>query len=230
VSAWVPRLALGAIAVILVGIVISLSVGEGGVQPQGVTGANNVQRIYGGIPQEGARIGPADAEVTVSVFNDLQCTDCADYHLDVVEPLVEEYARTDEAQLELRHRSLSARETTVAAIAAVAAGEQDREWHYAALFVRNQDLAGGGAVTDELLREIAEAVFGLEVAEWEEAADTDEVDDLAAADRVESDDRLAAELRLPAEPAVVVDGPGGQRELTESPSLAEIEAAIAAVG
>ena len=37
---------------------------------------------------------------------------------------------------------------------------------------------------------------------------------------------LAAELELPAEPAVVVSGPGGQRELIESPSLEQIEAAV----
>jgi len=225
VSAWVPRLALVVIGFILAGVLVSLSVGEGGVQPQGVSGANDVQRIYGGIPQEGARIGAEDAEVTVSVFNDLQCTDCAAYHLDVVEPLVERHARGGDVALELRHRSLSARETTVAAIAAVAAGEQDREWHYAALFFRNQDLAGEGGVSDEVLRETAEAVFELEVDEWEEAQA-----DPSAADRVMADDDLATELGLPGEPAVVVSGPGGQRELTDSPSLAGIEAAIADVG
>jgi hypothetical protein len=41
---------------------------------------------------------------------------------------------------------------------------------------------------------------------------------------------LAAELELPAEPAVVVSGPGGQRELIETPSREQIEAAISAVG
>ena len=220
-SAWVPRLALVVIGFILAGVLVSLSVGEGGVQPQGVSGANDVQRIYGGIAQDGARIGDEDAEVTLSVFNDLQCTDCAAYHLDVVEPLVERYARDGDVALELRHRSLSARETTVAAIAAVAAGEQDREWHYAALFFRNQDLAGEGGVSDELLREIAEAVFELEVTEWEDA-----IADPGTADRVTADDVLAAELGLSAEPAVVVSGPGGQRELADSPPLAEIEAAI----
>jgi hypothetical protein len=37
---------------------------------------------------------------------------------------------------------------------------------------------------------------------------------------------LAAELELTADPAVVVAGPTGQRELTDLPSGAEVEAAI----
>ena len=43
-----------------------------------------LDELFGGIEQDGAYIGPADAEVTVSVFNDLQCTDCADYELEVI--------------------------------------------------------------------------------------------------------------------------------------------------
>ena len=38
---------------------------------------------------------------------------------------------------------------------------------------------------------------------------------------------LSADRQLPAEPAVVVGGPNGSKQLTESPSLAEIQAAIA---
>lgn len=224
-SAWVPRLALGVIGVVVIGIVISIAVGEGGPQPRGVSGANDVQRIFGGIAQDGAELGPDDAEVTVSVFNDLQCTSCAEYQVEIVEPLVEEYARTGRARLELRHRSLGTHRTTIAAIAATAAGEQGYQWQFADLFARNQELADQGGVDDELLREVAEAVLGLDVSEWEAA-----LADPSVGERVEADADLAAELRLPAEPAVVVEGPGGQRELTDSPAMAEIEAAIAEVG
>jgi protein-disulfide isomerase len=224
VSAWVPRLALGAIAALVIGIVISIAVGEGGPQPRGVSGASDVQRIFGGIAQDGAELGPGDAEVTVSIFNDLQCTSCAAYQLDTVEPLVEGYARPGHARLVLRHFSIGSRPTTLAALAATAAGEQGYQWQFADVFVRNQDLAAEGGVTEELLREVGEAVLGLDASEWEAA-----LDDPAVAQRVEADAELAAELRFPAEPAIVVDGPGGQRTLTQSPSLAEIEAAIAAV-
>lgn len=224
-SPWVPRVVLGAIGVIVAAILVSLAVGEGGVQPRGVSGANDVQRIFGGIPQDGAELGSPDAAATVSVFNDLQCTECADYQLEIVEPLIESQVRPERARLELRHFSLSVRETTVAAIAAAAAGEQDYQWQYADLFIRNQELALEQGVSDELLREVAEGVLGLDVDRWEEA-----FDDPATVELVEADAELAAELELPADPAVVVSGPDGQRVLPGAPELTEIEAAIAEVG
>jgi len=224
-SAWVPRLALAVLTIGVVAGLVSISVGEGGPQPSGVEGTYDVQRIFAGVDQEGAGVGPADAEVTVTVFTDLQCSPCADYQLDVVEPLVEEYGRGEEALVELRHFSMGRNATTLAAIGATAAGEQGRQWQYAGLFFRNQDLIDARGVTEELLRAVAGAMLGFEVPEWERA-----LDDPGVAERVEADAALAAELRLPAEPAVIVSGPGGQRELVDSPSRDEIDAAIAEVG
>ena len=188
-----------------------------------IGGVNDVQRILGGISQEGAYIGSEDAEVTVTVFNDVQCPDCAGFETEVVDRLVEDYARDGEARLEFRHFSLAPNETTLGAIAAEAAGEQSFQWQYIDTFIRNIDLVGDRGVTDELLREIAEAVQNdeFEVEEWQP-----DYDDPATADLVRDDAELAAELELPAEPAVVVSGPGGQEELIETPSYDGITAAI----
>ena len=78
-------------------------------------------------------------------------------------------------------------------------------------------------VTDEVLREIAEGVQNdkFSVDEWQ-----DDYDDPATADLVRQDAELAADLELPAEPAVVVSGPGGQKELIETPTYEQIAAAI----
>jgi protein-disulfide isomerase len=215
---------LGVGIVAVTAALISIAVGEGGPgSSQEIGGINDVQRIYGGIEQEDAYLGPADAETTVTFFNDLQCTVCAEYQVETIDPLVEDYARPGRARLEYRHFSLAPNDTTLTAIAAEAAGEQGRQWQYVDLFARNQDLAGG-EVDDDLLREIADAVPELETSEWQAA-----FEDPAAEERVRQDAMLAAELELPAEPAVVVAGPGGQRELIETPSLVEIEEAISAV-
>jgi protein-disulfide isomerase len=220
-SAWVPRAGLVIGGLALLAALVSLAVGEGGPQPEDVGGVNEVQRIFGGIEQEGAFLGPDDAEVTVTVFNDLQCTSCADFQIETVDPLVERYARTGEARLELRHFSIGGRDTTLAAYAATAAGVQDRQWQYADLFVRNQELANERGVTDELLSELAEAVPEMDRDQWESDRELPEV-----AERVKADAQLAIDLRLPAEPAVIVTGPAGERKLVDSPSLPEIEAAI----
>ena len=41
--------------------------------PIEVAGASTVQRLMGGIEQDGAVLGDSSAPVTVEVFNDLQC-------------------------------------------------------------------------------------------------------------------------------------------------------------
>lgn len=208
----------------IAGAIISIAVGEGGPQAAEIGGVNDVQRIFGGIEQDGDSIGPADAETTISVFNDIQCRPCADYEIETIDPLVEEYARTGQARLEFRHFSLAPNDATLAAIAAEAAGLQERQWQYLDTFVRNLDAAQTQTVDERFLHAVAEAVPQLEVEEWQA-----DFDDPETAELVRDDARLAIELRLPAQPAVIVNGPAGERTLLESPSLDDIEAAIAQV-
>ena len=140
-SPWVPRVLIALGLVALAASVISISVGEGGPgAPAEVGGVNDVQRILGGIPQDGAYLGREDADVTVTVFNDVQCTPCATFETETVDRLVEEYARTGDARLEFRHFSLAPNDTTLGAIAAEAAGKQSFQWQYIDTFMRNIDL------------------------------------------------------------------------------------------
>jgi protein-disulfide isomerase len=224
-SRLVPLIGLGLAAAALLVAIVFISVGEKGPSAP-VSGADTVQRLFGGIEQEGNALGSSDAPVTISIFNDLQCTDCADYHLVTVPDLVEDLVRSGDARLEFRNRSLGSRDTTLAAYGATAAGEQANEWQFAHLVFLNQDQVTTEGVTDEFLERVAEAIPGPEfdVGQWESDLDAPEVQS-----RVESDAQLALDLRLTAAPAVVVEGPGGTRELQDSPSVAEIEAAVGEV-
>jgi protein-disulfide isomerase len=223
VSPWVPRV-LGGLAVLGIGFAIySIATGSGGPQAATIGGVNDVQRIFGGISQDGDRLGPEDAETEITVFNDIQCAPCASYQIETINPLVERYARTEEAALVFRHFSLAPNDTTLAAIAAEAAGEQERQWQYLDTLVRNLDVAAG-AVDEEFLRDVAEAVPQLELEQWQEDYEAPETAELVRTDAI-----LANELMLPAQPAVVVTGPGGQRQLEDYPSLEQIETAIAQV-
>ena len=213
------------LALALVGTaIVSIALDEGESDPIEITGAGTVQKLLGGIPQRDAVLGSDSAPVTVELFNDLQCPACADYQLRVIPPLVEEQVRGGEVKLVFRHFSLSQRATGLAAHAAAAAGEQGRQWQYIQLFYINQDEAAKRGVTDELLERVASAVLELDLQEWNDARDDQEV-----TEAVEADGELAAQRRLPAEPAVVVHGPRGSRELIESPTLTEIVRAIGAV-
>jgi protein-disulfide isomerase len=220
----VPRLLLGAGAIGLFAAIISISVGQGGPEKITITGGEQVQQLIAGIAQDGSYLGPSDAAVTITVFNDLQCPSCADYELETVDPLIEEYARSGTARLEFRNFSLGQTDTTQAAYAATAAGEQDREWQYVDLFFRNQDAAPQHTVTDEFLQDIGNAIPDFDRDAWNKARDSADVKA-----RVESDAQLAIDLRLTAQPAIVVTGPSGTRRLEGKPSVADVESAVTAV-
>jgi protein-disulfide isomerase len=225
-SRLIPLVGLTLAAAGLLTAIVFISVGEHG-PPAPVEGADTVQRLYGGIEQDGDALGDPDAPVTISIFNDLQCTDCADYHLETVPPLVEGLVRHGDVKLEFRHRSLGQKETTLAAFAAAAAGVQDYEWQYVHLVFLNQDQIRVSGATDEFLARVAESIPApqFDVEQWEADRDSPEVEA-----EIESDVQTALDLRLTAAPAVVVEGPSGSVKLEDSPSVDEIEAAVAEVG
>jgi protein-disulfide isomerase len=221
-SPWIPRIGLGIAAAVVVYAIVALSVGEGGPKKIVINGGAE-QELFGGVRQGSNRLGNDDAPVTISVFNDLQCAPCADYEVKTVDPLVTEYARGDSVRLEFHHLSFGNAETTIAAHAAVAAGGQGREWQYVDLFFRNQDAVAGSRVTDEFLTDIANAIPEMDAGEWE-----DDRDSAKTEATVEDDARLADSLHLPFNaPSVVVDGPGGTKVLEDSPSKADVDAAVA---
>jgi protein-disulfide isomerase len=218
---WVPIVALGVIGVAILAAIVSISIGEKGPAPP-VEGSQAVQRLYGGIEQQGDALGDPDAPVTISIFNDLQCTECADYQLATAPRLVEDLVRPGDALLEFRNRPVGQTPTTLAAVAATAAGEQGMEWQYAHLVLLNLDQVRTSGVNDEFLERVAGSVPGPEfdVERWQRDREDPEIEA-----RVESDDELGAELGVAA-PSVVVDGPGGTEQLEDAPSPGEIERAV----
>jgi len=224
VSVWVVR-ALLALALLGVGyVIVSISIGEGGPQPASIGGINEVQQLYGGLSEAAAYAGDDEAPVTVTVFNDLQCSECAAFQVESIDPLVEPYVRPGEARLELIHLSVTQRMLTLTALASTAAGQQDRQWQYADLFARNFE-SFGETVDEQELQSVADSVPQFEVPAWEAALDDEEVRQI-----IEADAQLAIDFELGDEPGVVVEGPGGTEELLASPSAEEIAAAIEAVG
>jgi protein-disulfide isomerase len=209
-------------AAVLLFVIASLSLDEGDEGKIEIEGAGATQRLLGGIQQDGPVLGPPDAPVTVQVFNDVQCEPCAGYQLDVIEPLIaDEVREAGDVKLEFHHFPMSRTGIGLAAYAAVAAGLQDYEWQFIQLFNRNQDEAEAEGVTQELLDQVANGILNFNVEQWQRDMDEDEV-----RESLEEDDELAAERGFPAEPAVVVQGPGGSEELIQSPALEEIQAAI----
>ena len=224
-SPWVPRVLLGAGVAGLIAAIISLSIGTGGPQVIKISGGDDVQELLGGVQQDGSSLGSPDAPVTLGLFTDLQCSTCDTYEIDTVDPLISKYARGDQVRFEFHNYSLGQADVTQSAYAAAAAGQQDREWQFADLFFRNQGEAPGGNVTDEFLDDIGNSIPDFDIDAWHTAMGTDTVKA-----EVDNDQKLAAQYGLRIEaPSIVVDGPSGTKVLQDGPSVAEVEAAVAAV-
>lgn len=225
---WVI-LALALTAALLVFALVEISTKEAGREFVRVKGIAEAQRTFAGVPQERDRIGSADAPVSVQIFNDLQCGTCAEAFLGTVPPLVERYARPGEAKLLIRHYSFARNALQLGFFGAEAAAEQNYGWQYSYLFFRNQDEAERFGVSDEFLEELAASVGELDVDEWRRYLEAEGGEDGEIATRLEGHEELGTDLGIRAEPAAIVNGPGGTRVLQDTPSLARIEEAIEAV-
>jgi protein-disulfide isomerase len=228
-SPWVPRALLAVLAVGVGYAIIAIAVGEGGPQAVEIQGRPEVQKLIAGIRQEEERLGSSDAPVEIELFTDIRSVPGAEFQLEVVDPVIAEYVRTERAQINLRHFSFGRTAVTEAAIAADAAGAQGHQWQYAELVMRNLGIVDEDGVDEEFLNEIAEVTPGLEHDEWEVEFQEElerQRNDPDYESAVDADDKLALELKLPAQPVMIVTGPGGSETLDDVPSPDEARLAI----
>ena len=207
--------------------IVSLSVGSGGQNDEvKITGAEEVQSLVGGIPQDGPRLGSADAPVSIQVFNDMSCDPCSDWNQEVIVPLIQGPVRSGDVQLVYHNFPMTESGFFLGAYAAAAAAKQDYEWQFVQLFFANQDEAEKQGADQEFLNAIARGVgvVNFNVEQWQRDMQDDDIQAT-----LEADEKITAERRLPAEPAVVVGGSNGTKELIQSPSLGDVQASIAEV-
>lgn len=213
---------IGALGYLIVAIAL-LKPGDPTVD---VAGINDAQRLFGGVPQEGDRLGSSDAPVTIQIFNDLQCASCRDDFIGTIPTLAEDYARPGDAQLLYRHYSNSENVEQLGFFGAEAAAEQNYGWHYTYLFFRNQEEAGHFGVDQEFLEAIAGGVEELDYPLWKEDLEQKGAPGGPISDRLDGYEELGRDLEIRTGQAAIVTGPGGTRTLQDGAGLAEIERAI----
>ena len=194
-----------------------------------VAGISDAQELFGGVPQKGDRLGSSDAPVAIQIFNDMQCISCREDFLGTIPALTEKYARPGDVQLLYRHYSNSENVEQLGFFGAEAAAEQGYGWQYIYLFFRNQEEAGHFGVDQDFLDSIAGGVEELNGPEWEAALEENGGTNGAISKRLQGYEELGRDLGVRIGQAAIVTGPKGTETLQEGPSLAEIEAAIAAV-
>ena len=228
---WVVIAALVIGVALLLVAVVDLSTREGGPALVEVSGKDESQALFGGLPQDGDRLGEGEAPVSIQIFNDITCDNCSEQFLETVPGLVEEVVRDGEAKLLYRHYSFSVRPVQTGFIAAEAAAEQDYKWQYVYLFFTSQAEAErvGAQGLDEFLQAVAGSIDELEAEQWEIDFGEDGGPGGEYVQRIEEQDQLARDLGLRAQPSAIVSGPGGTEVLQDSPDLDQILQAVETV-
>lgn len=116
-----------------------------------------------GIPQDGRILGTADAGVTLVEWADPQCPACRVYTEEFFPTVVDEYVRPGTVNTEFRGFPFIGEDSVTAYRYLLAAGEQDKLWNLLEALYRNQGGENDGWVTDDLIRELAAGISGLDV-------------------------------------------------------------------
>jgi protein-disulfide isomerase len=217
-------LVLGGVALLVA--VVELSTQEGGPPKVELGGVNEAQRIFGGLRQDGDRLGDPDAPVSIQVFNDVQCDNCAEQFLATVPPLVDELVRSDRAQLLYRHYGFGPNPVELGFVAAEAAAEQGYGWQYVYLFFANQAEAERVGIGTDFLEAIAASIGDLDLEEWSVDFERGREPGSAITEKLVRRDEVARDLGLRAAPSAIVTGPKGTDVLQDFPGLEEIRAAV----
>jgi protein-disulfide isomerase len=201
-----------------------------------IAGVGEAQELFGGVPQEGARLGSEDAPVTVQVFDDVQSSQCREGFMATIPALTEKYARPGSVKFLYRHYSNSENEIEYGSYGAEAAAEQGYGWQYIYLFFVNQKEADRFGVTEaenrrsglreNFLDSVAGGVEELNDPEWEEALEKGKETNSAMSKSLQAQEELGSKLGIRYGQAMVIEGPHGNITLQENPTLKEVEQGI----
>lgn len=117
----------------------------------------------GGIPQNGRVLGSPDAKVTLIEYADPQCPGCRAYTEIVFPTLVKSYVRPGKVKTEFRGFPFIGPDSVKGYRFLLAAAEQNHLWDLMEAMYRNQGTENGGWITDDLIRQLAGEIPGLDV-------------------------------------------------------------------
>ena len=213
------------LAVCAVVVLVIISQSGGGSSGSGTEDAALIKQQLRGIPQHGTVLGDPKAEVTVIEYADLQCPVCQAFSVQTAPDLISQVVRKDAAKYDLRQYTIIGPDSTEAAKAALAAGEQGRYWNFVELFYRNQGTENSGYVTDDFLTNVATGAGVPDLDKWNQDRQSPKWD--AALSKVQGETQS---LGINSTPTVVVEGPGGKQVVGSGVlPLSQIESAIKSV-
>ena len=136
--------------------------------------------------------------MTIEVFSDLQCDGCDDYHLETIDPLIEDEVRAGEVKLIFRHYSQDADRATgrrrarrrVAPACRTSSGSSSSS----SSETRTRS-PSTGVINQDFLDQIANGILNLNVEQWQRDFNEEEIQD-----ELEEDEMAAVGEAPPARP------------------------------
>ena len=191
---WIAIGAAGlAIVIALVAIsILSTRGDDSGNEPipagTSLPGADEVESLLAGIPQDGELLGDLDAPVTLVVYEDPQCPACAGFAVETLPELIDRYVRPGDVVLRYRGVPIIGPDSVTGLEATYAAGLQDRLWNFSDVTYLNQGAENSGWLDDDFIRAAASSVRGLDVERLMQDRDSGEVEELLAAARSDAEE------------------------------------------
>jgi protein-disulfide isomerase len=224
------QLGAGAVFLAIVAVVILIVVNsssDSGGDAQNLEGVGNVDKLVGGIAQEGLVLGDPKAKVELIEYGDLQCPVCKSYSEDFLPQIIEGQVKEGKAKIAFRNFTIIGPQSAPAGAAALAAGAQGRGWQFLELFYRNQGGENSGYADDEFLTAVAKGAGVKDIDKWEAERKGKEFTGEVTATTEE-----AQRMGLTGTPTFVIKGPGTNGvELIGTPGAPEeVEKAIEEAG
>jgi protein-disulfide isomerase len=173
-----------------------------------------------GISQDGRVLGSPDANVTLIEWADPQCPACRIYTEEFFPTVVDEYVRPGTVSTEFRGFPFIGDDSVTAYRFLLAAGEQDKLWDLQEALYRNQGGENDGWVTDDLLRELASEIDGLDVDELFVDAERDDI--VAEAEGAEAAGQAAG---IPGTPTLLIRS-GGEPYVIQVATVDQLREAL----
>lgn len=211
-----------ALLIVVVGaLVLTMNQNKTSTSGENVAGVAEANALVGGLAQKDMTVGDTKAKVTIREFADLRCPVCKQFADTQYKELFDSVIRPGKAKLQFDNWAILGEESTLAAKAALAAGEQNKGFLFADIFYHNQKNEAIPYVDDAFLTSIARAA-GLDIAKWNKDRQNPKYDEQLAKIAEE-----ATNSGFSGTPSfIVVDSKGNE---TPIPSGANAQTLIAAV-
>ena len=223
-------LAVGA-AIVLAAALIGASLASragGDKPPPALIGAPETEELLAGIPQRGTTLGSPDAPVTLVEYADLQCPYCAEWALNALPELIDDYVRPGRLRIQFHGMQFLGPDSERGLAAVIAAGRQDRAWHAVDLLFRNQGTENSGWLEARTVERVAASIDGIDAEQMVDDARSDQV-----ATEARESEASANAAGIDSTPSFQVGRTGGTLERVQVRSLdaaglrPAIEAALA---